>query len=76
LIDSAINDVNYVLKKTPGSKPIIAHIDKLRPYFGKVPTCWKTAMAKRAVEVEHKEPSEQSNDGDLDMAADSRNGSL
>ena len=45
-LKQVINDVNYVLRKTPKSKPIIAHIDKLRQYFGEVPALWEAAMAK------------------------------
>jgi hypothetical protein len=48
-IEKVINDVNYVLKKTPKSKPIIAHVDKLRQYFGEVPTLWKTDLAKEGL---------------------------
>jgi hypothetical protein len=45
-IEEVINDVNYVLRKSPKSRPIIAHIDKLRQFYGEVPTCWKAVMEK------------------------------
>lgn len=63
MVESALNDVNFILKKTPRSKPIIAHIDKLRPYYGEIPTCWKSVM-ERSVETEpkHSESGEQSDE--------------
>jgi hypothetical protein len=39
-ITAALNDVNFVLKTSPRSKPIVVHIDKLRPFFGSTPQCW------------------------------------
>jgi hypothetical protein len=48
-IEVVLNDVNFVLKKTPRSKPIVAHIDKLRRYFGSTPSCWKSVQMDAAV---------------------------
>jgi hypothetical protein len=42
-IVAVLNDVNYVLKATPRSKAVIAHIEKLRFYYRTIPTRWKTA---------------------------------
>jgi hypothetical protein len=42
---AVLNDVNYVLKATPRSKALIAHIDKLRAYNGIIPTSWKNTSA-------------------------------
>jgi hypothetical protein len=39
-ITAALNDVNFVLKTSPRSKPFVVHIDKLRPFFGSTPQCW------------------------------------
>lgn len=39
-IETALNDVNFVIRKSPRSKAIIAHIDKLRTFYGTVPDCW------------------------------------
>jgi hypothetical protein len=46
-IESAINDVNFVLRKTPRSRPIITHVDKLRKYYGQPPACWKLQAADK-----------------------------
>ena len=48
-IEVVLNDVNFVLKKTPRSKPIVAHIDKLRRYFGSTPSCWKSVKMDASV---------------------------
>jgi hypothetical protein len=37
---AALNNVNFVLKTSPRSKPIVVHIDKLRPFFGSTHQCW------------------------------------
>ena len=39
-IQKRINDVNAIIRKTPKSKPLIVHIDKLRPYIGDIPAAW------------------------------------
>jgi transposase InsO family protein len=44
-IITVLNDVNYVLKATPRSKAVIAHIDKLRAYYGAVPSSWRNVSA-------------------------------
>jgi hypothetical protein len=38
-IETVLNDVNFVLRQTPRSRAIVAHIDKLRPYHGPIPPC-------------------------------------
>ena len=40
-IERVLNDVNFVIRKTPRSKQVIVHIDKLRPYYGPSPSCWE-----------------------------------
>ena len=44
-ISKALNDVNYVIKKTPSSKGIVVHVDKLRHFYGPAPACWQSAVA-------------------------------
>ena len=39
-IQAVLNDVNFVIKKSPKSKCIVAHVDKLRTYYGPKPACW------------------------------------
>jgi len=36
-----INQTTYVLKRTPRSKEFVAHIDKLKPFYGTVPSVWE-----------------------------------
>jgi transposase InsO family protein len=36
----AVNDVNYVITKSPKSKPFIVHADKLKLYQGDIPAIW------------------------------------
>ena len=42
-----LNGANVLIQKSPRGKTIIAHIDKLRPYFGEVPQCWINREAPR-----------------------------
>ncbi len=35
-----VNDVNYVITKSPKSKPFIVHADKLKLYQGDLPAIW------------------------------------
>jgi hypothetical protein len=42
-ITAALNDVNFALKLSPRSKPIVAHIDKLRPFYGSKLQYWQAA---------------------------------
>jgi len=35
-----VNWVNYVIQKTPKSKPFICHIDTMRKFTGDIPRCW------------------------------------
>ena len=39
-VERAVNDVNYVIRRTPRSKPIIVHVDKLKSFFGTPPKGW------------------------------------
>lgn len=39
-IQRRINQVNYVIQKTPGSRPFICHVDRLRRFKGDLPKCW------------------------------------
>ena len=40
-VTKVINDVVYVIQKTPQSRPIIVNVDKLKMYCGDIPTCWR-----------------------------------
>ena len=39
-----INEVNYVIQRTPRTQPLIAHIDQLTAYTGETPACWVTGQ--------------------------------
>ena len=39
-VEKGLNDVNYVIRKTPRSKPLVVHADKLQLYYGTTPVCW------------------------------------
>jgi len=39
-VEKVLNDVNYLIRKTPRSKAIVSHIDKLRKYYGEPPACF------------------------------------
>ena len=41
----AVNDVNYVITKSPKSKLFVVHADKLKLYQGDVPAVWIDAKA-------------------------------
>jgi hypothetical protein len=43
-VERAVNDVNYVIRRTPRARPIIVHVDKLKRYFGSTPLCWDGAV--------------------------------
>jgi hypothetical protein len=53
-IVAVLNDVNFVIKKSPRSKGIVVHIDKMKAYFGPQPACWNGA----------EEPAEEAPKGD------------
>jgi len=36
-VEKTLNDVNYLIRRTPRSKAIVAHVDKLRQYYGEPP---------------------------------------
>ena len=57
----SINDVNKVIRRTPTSKPIIVHIDRLIHYHGEIPACWLNANAAAQCEntaADQSEPGE------------------
>jgi hypothetical protein len=39
-IEAVLNDVNFIIKKSPRCKGIVVHVDKLRAYYGPRPACW------------------------------------
>jgi Integrase zinc binding domain len=43
-IEKALNDVNFIIKKTPKTKGIVVHIDKLRAYCRATPACWTSSV--------------------------------
>ena len=45
-VEKLLNDVNYIIKKTPTSKGIVAHVDKLRAFHGPTPACWTSSVRK------------------------------
>ena len=38
-----LNDVNYIIQKSPRGQRLIVHIDRLSPYCGNVPSAWQSA---------------------------------
>jgi len=36
-----LNDVNVIIQKSPRAKTLITHIDRLKPYEGAEPDCWR-----------------------------------
>ena len=36
-----VNLVNFVIRKTPTSKDLTTHIDKIQHYYGKIPELWQ-----------------------------------
>jgi transposase InsO family protein len=42
-VERAINDVNYVIRRSPRAKPVVAHADKLKLYTGPLPNTWAGA---------------------------------
>ena len=36
-----VNEVNYSIQKSPKSKAVIVHVDRMVKYFGDVPKCWQ-----------------------------------
>jgi len=51
-VEKVINDVVYVIRKTPTSKPVVANVDKLKLHYGKAPEFWRKAMDKIAKSAE------------------------
>ena len=49
-ITRIINDVNYVIQKTPRAKPVIAHVDRLTLHTGEIPACWKNGTADQDIQ--------------------------
>ena len=49
-ITRKINDVNYVIQKTPRAKPVIAHVDRLTLHTGEIPACWKNGTADQDIQ--------------------------
>ena len=39
-IERVLNDVNFVIRRSPRAKAIVVHIDKLRKFYGERPSCW------------------------------------
>jgi hypothetical protein len=39
-VERVINDVNYVIRRTPRARPITVHVDKLKLFYGADPPEW------------------------------------
>ena len=39
-IERVINDVNYVIRRTPRARPVTTHVDKLKLFHGPDPPGW------------------------------------
>ena len=48
-----LNDVNYIIQKSPRARPTIVHIDRLTPYYGNSPAIWKAETTNRAITDVH-----------------------
>jgi len=51
-VEKKINDAVYIIRKTQNSSPLVVNVDKLKLYYGEVPTCWKKVI-KRESASEH-----------------------
>lgn len=47
-ITRVIQPVNYVLQKSARSKPFVVHVDKLKKYYGDVPSNWITSDPQKS----------------------------
>jgi hypothetical protein len=55
----AVNQVNYVLQRTPKSKPFISHIDRMFRHYGDVPAAWVTKEQQRVSSEQNGAPSSE-----------------
>ena len=39
-----VNLVNYVLQEKPSAKPFVAHVDRMRKFYGDTPSCWQAEL--------------------------------
>jgi len=51
-ITRKINDVNFVVKRTPKSDEVIVHIDRLTRHKNTVPPLWKKEVEREKREME------------------------
>ena len=63
-----VNDVNYSIQKSPKSKVMIVHVDRMVKYFGEVLKCWLENEVKKVTMVRYenltgKTHSTESEDG-------------
>ena len=63
-----MNDVNYSIQKSPKSKVMIVHVDRMVKYFGEVPKCWLESEVKTVTMIRYdnltgKTHSTESEDG-------------
>jgi len=47
-----VNDVNYVVQRSPESQPEIEHTDRLSQFHGTIPPKWKKVVAKERTALE------------------------
>jgi len=47
-IQRKLNDVNYIIQRSPQAKPPIVHIDRITKYHGEVPANWKKFVNSEA----------------------------
>jgi len=48
-----INDVNFIVHRSPESQPEIVHIDRLSRFHSTIPAKWKKLVAKEKVAQEN-----------------------
>jgi hypothetical protein len=63
----AVNKVNYVLQRTPKSKPFISHIDRMFRHYGDVPAAWATNERQRVSSEQSVVPASDRSTDDLSV---------
>src|SRR6185436_15632964 len=49
-VEKRLTDINYVVRRSPRANPQIVHVDKLKKYYGHVPSYWKEPTENAMVE--------------------------
>jgi hypothetical protein len=55
-VERRINVVMYVVRRTPACKPMVVHVDKMKPYRGDVPKQWRGHQERNDAEPQVGQP--------------------